>query len=280
MEDRLTRLLGDPIADAEDEAFVVFSQSIPSQALGIIDSKTSTVEVCVSGRDLTIHQSPGLLTSDRKSGTTGAVIWRVTPLFAEWLSPTNFLFRHDFLSSHSTVVELGAGVSGVVALTLGPLVRRYLATDQQYVLKLLKQNIAENTPVTSTKTGRTKHHKNREQHGGDHSSIQTLELDWELDSVQSLSTVDLVLACDTIYNESLIEPFNSTCAEICRLRSESQQEGRTICLVAQQLRSSDVFEMWLKSFQKQFKTWRIPNELLTESLRENTGFIIYMGILR
>jgi hypothetical protein len=174
------------------------------------------------------------------------------------------------------------------------LVTRYLATDQQYVLKILKQNIAENTPITTTKTGRTKHTKkgaSQVQRGRGHTSIQTLELDWELDSVQSLSTalhdeqyisskVDLVLACDCVYNEALIEPFNDTCAQICRIRSEAQQKGQTICLVAQQLRSSDVFETWLKSFQTRFMTWRIPNALLTQSLRENTGFVVYMGILR
>jgi hypothetical protein len=41
-----------------------------------------------------------------------------------------------------------------------------------------------------------------------------------------------------------------------------------------------VFETWLKSFQTRFMTWRIPNALLTQSLRENTGFVVYMGILR
>jgi hypothetical protein len=54
------------------EAFVVFSQAIPSQSLGFIDSKASTLDISVGGHDLTIHQSYGLLTSDRKTGTTGA----------------------------------------------------------------------------------------------------------------------------------------------------------------------------------------------------------------
>jgi hypothetical protein len=54
------------------EAFVVFSQDIPSQSLGFIDSQASTLEISVAGYDLVIHQSPGLLNSNRKEGTTGA----------------------------------------------------------------------------------------------------------------------------------------------------------------------------------------------------------------
>jgi hypothetical protein len=51
---------------------VVFSQEIPSQSLGFIDAHASTLEISVAGYDLTIHQSPGLLNSTRKEGTTGA----------------------------------------------------------------------------------------------------------------------------------------------------------------------------------------------------------------
>jgi hypothetical protein len=54
------------------EAFVIFSQALPSQSLGFIDAHTETLELSVAGCDLVIQQSRGLLTSDRKAGTTGA----------------------------------------------------------------------------------------------------------------------------------------------------------------------------------------------------------------
>jgi hypothetical protein len=54
------------------EAFIIFSQDIPSQSLGFIDSAAATLDVSVAGHDLVIQQSRGLLTSDRKTGTTGA----------------------------------------------------------------------------------------------------------------------------------------------------------------------------------------------------------------
>ncbi|KAI1535856.1 hypothetical protein A1F96_00968 [Pyrenophora tritici-repentis] len=69
----LTEILGsEPVLDPEEEAFIIFSQAIPSQSLGFIDSQAATLEVSVAGHDLVIHQSRGLLTSDRKAGTTGA----------------------------------------------------------------------------------------------------------------------------------------------------------------------------------------------------------------
>ncbi|PSN69307.1 hypothetical protein BS50DRAFT_490475, partial [Corynespora cassiicola Philippines] len=265
------------------EAFVVFSQTIPSQSLGFIVSKTPVIELSVAGRDLSIHQSRELLTSDRKQGTTGAVVWKVTPLFAEWIASPNFLFQAGYLSPSSTALELGAGVSGVVALTLGPKLRRYIATDQDYVIRLLKHNIAENLPAASAEA-RKKHpaRPKRPQPAVRQGTpnIETLELDWELDSVASHEGVDVIIACDCIYNDALIEPINSTFANICRLRSAGPNRKPTLCIIAQQLRAPDVFESWLKSFHRLFHVWQVPDELLAEPLRENTGFIVHVGYLR
>jgi hypothetical protein len=212
----------------------------------------------------------------------------VTPLFASWVSSPNFLSKLGFLGPSTVAIELGAGVSGIVALTLAPLIRRYVATDQDYVLKLLKQNITDNLPVTNTKKSKTKK-KASHPVAEEKSNIETLELDWELNSVSSLPSqlgldesagFDLIIACDCIYNESLIEPLNNTCAQICKLRSHEDQSNSTICLVAQQLRSHDVFEAWYKSFHALFHVWQVPDALLTTPLRENSGFIVHIGVVR
>ncbi|USP73486.1 hypothetical protein yc1106_00760 [Curvularia clavata] len=247
-----------PCSSNHAEAFVVFSQDIPSQSLGFFDSKAATLEFNVAGHDLVIHHSKGLLTSDRKAGTTGAAIWKVTPLFANWISsPTNFLITSSLLRPDSTVLELGAGVSGIVALSLGPRVGRYIATDQAYVLKLLRQNIAENLGTVFSQPRKGKNSKGGSKGGGNADNamsvedrITTMELDWETDSVSHLPPVDLIVSCDCVYNEALIEPLNSTCAAICRLREDEKKP--TLCLIAQQLRSPDVFETWLKSFHDKF----------------------------
>lgn len=54
------------------EYFTVFSEDIPSQSLGGIDPRATSIEVSINGLDLTIHQSPTILNSSRSGGTTGA----------------------------------------------------------------------------------------------------------------------------------------------------------------------------------------------------------------
>jgi hypothetical protein len=54
------------------ESFLLFAQDIPTNNLGMIDSRAQSVEVSVHGNEYTIHQSPALLSGHRAGGTTGA----------------------------------------------------------------------------------------------------------------------------------------------------------------------------------------------------------------
>ncbi|KAA6414622.1 MAG: hypothetical protein FRX48_01372 [Lasallia pustulata] len=263
----LLGLMGDEVTDADEESFLLFSQDLPSQDLGFVDAKASTLELTVASKDMTIHQSPPLLSSNRGGGTTGAVIWRVTPLFAEWISsPTNILFRQRVLTQDSVVLELGCGISGIVALTLLPRVKRYLATDQGYVLKLLNENLAENTTATQSSAkpahqssghaGRTKPRPIQIPRAS--RAVETMALDWELDSLAALPGL----------------------LKVGSVHQSAASSGKpTLCIVAQQLRSPTVFHCWLSEFQKAFNVWRVPDELLTEDLKENSGFVMHVGLL-
>ena len=105
LEDLLSSL-GEDICDPEEECFLLFSREITSQDLGFLDAKATSLEITVSGRDLDIRQSPTLLSSNREGGTTGAVVWKITPLFAQWItSDSNILFRSSVLDETSTVLE-------------------------------------------------------------------------------------------------------------------------------------------------------------------------------
>ncbi|OCL13560.1 hypothetical protein AOQ84DRAFT_310376 [Glonium stellatum] len=301
--DELLGTLGEQVADPEEEAFLIFSQSIPSQSLGFVDAKEPLLDITVAGRDFSIHQSPTLLSSNRKEGTTGAVVWKVTPLFAEWIASQNVLMQHGILAHDSVVLELGCGVSGIVALALAPRIKKYVATDQDYVLKLLRQNVTNNMLKNSQRTSRktkqpnSKHEKASATYADENTSnIDFLVLDWELNSVSTLPSflgqnqsnspeshrygVDVLIACDCIYNDALIEPFVTTCAHICGLRTADSKHRPTVCIVAQQLRSAEVFESWLTAFHRSFHVWRVPDELLTDPLKENSGFVIHIGFLR
>ena len=288
----LISALGEEINDPEEETFLLFSQDLPSQNLGFVDAKCTSLDITISGRDFNIIQSPGLLSSNRAEGTTGAVVWKITPLFAEWIAlKENVLFQSTVLDRQSTVLELGCGISGIVAISSSPRVGKYVATDQEYVFKWLKPNIQNNIPKTKS-SDKIKQHGKVTHSNAISNNILIMTLDWESSSVSDLpkmmgvnsadnvQSINAVVACDCIYNEALIEPMVRTCAEICQLPDASSTGKATVCIIAQQLRSDVVFEAWLSAFHKIFKTWRVPDDLLIKGLREGSGFVIHMGILR
>lgn len=222
------------------------------------------------------------------------MVWKITPLIATWLSsPANILSRYNLLNSEATVLELGCGISGIIGLALGPQVRSYVLTDQSYVMKLLLDNLDKNARQSShssrrkpqpTRAGK----KGRSEDVTSHDSNPIAKvLDWEEDQVscalvgvEGKDSFDLVIACDCIYNDALIEPLVRTCVDTCNLRSSSDGENPTLVIVAQQLRSAEVFEGWLREFCSYFRAWRLPDEALLEGLRSNSGFVVHVGVLR
>ncbi|KAL2754402.1 hypothetical protein ACRALDRAFT_1070203 [Sodiomyces alcalophilus JCM 7366] len=312
------------VLDPEEETFDLFSRPIPSQNLGFIDPKAQSLDVSVpispgshstdqgskgaaargaeATLDFTIHQSPAILSSDRAGGTTGAVLWKITPLFAGWLASP---LAQPFLPSPASILELGCGISALTALAAAPRVQRYVLTDQPYVSKLVHMNLDENRPSPfSSSSGRRRKTKGsgsapaakgQGQRAGGGGEIHFVPLDWELDQVTPALTCspdtrsfDAVVACDCVYNEALVGPFVQTCADACRLRlgeTEEDQAGETsaepcVCIVAQQLRAPEVFEAWLKAFHARFRVWRVPDSMLTEGLRLGSGFVVHVGALR
>jgi hypothetical protein len=278
------------------ETYELFSKEPPSGNLGFVDPKAKTLQLTVAGHDLTIHQSPTALSSNRAGGTTGAVLWKITPVFAEWMSrPENLFFASGVLSSQSSVIELGCGIAALNGLVLAPKVCRYVLTDQPYVAKLVEQNIEENFGVLSSKPAsgvRGSKTLGRKMKGGAHDYPTPLltfrELDWETDGVDpsltggdALRSFDAIIACDCIYNEALIEPFVQTCADICRLRVvDHAGMPPTLCIVGQQLRDADVFETFMNRFSRDFDIWRVPESRLVEGLRSNSGFVVHVGRLK
>ncbi|KAK2759348.1 hypothetical protein FQN54_002826 [Arachnomyces sp. PD_36] len=339
--------IGEKVDDFEEETFLLFSQEIPSQNLGFIDSKSSTVDVTIHGHDISIKQSPSVLTSTRAGGTTGAVLWKITPLIATWLTSKalNPLWASSILTPTSTVVELGCGISGLIPICLAPLVGHYIATDQEYVQRLVGENLAANEGVeVGAGAGvKTQGGKKGQQHGSKSrqgrksaaagqdrnsssrgrkpttnnpsssgsgggsgsgsSNITFIPLDWEHDDPSTLQSLipkkssppptqeesnretdeeatgfPLLLACDCIYNTTLIPPLIRTIADLSRLRPPYQPTSTpnsslppTVSIVAQQLRSPDVFERWLREAMGCFYVWRVRDEVLIEGLREGRG---------
>jgi hypothetical protein len=217
-------------------------------------------------------------------------------MFASWLaSPTNILFRTGVLSSSSTILELGCGVSALVGIALGPLVSRYVLSDQPYVARFVEQNLEQNrrAPVGRQPAGKRGKGKGTSSPSGTGAggSIAFHPLDWEADTPTAELTgrgpaarsFDLVLGCDCVFNEALVPPFVQTCLDACRLRSAADDESLPpcVCLVAQQLRSPEVFETWLREFcARGFRVWRVPDAELPVGLRSDMGFVVHVGVLK
>ena len=268
-------------SDTLEETFLLFSNQLPSYNLGYTDPKATELTVQVGDRDVEILQSPGLLMSNRDAGTTGAVLWKVSPLVAAWLvAISGPLWRAGILHPRANVVELGCGIAGILGLSLSPLVSTYLLTDQEYVMKILKENVALNQSLAKLKKrGR----KKDQQDDAISPRLRTLTLDWETDSATNVQhalgpdqSIDLVVACDCIYNDFLIKPFVGTCADLCKKRSSGKVP---VLLVAQQLRSEEIFEEWLQATMQLFHVWRVPNDSLNKELQDGSGYTLHLAIL-
>ncbi len=66
------------------------------------------------------------------------MLWKITPLIAEWLaSLPHCLKSAGVLHGDAVIVELGCGTTGLIGIIMAPLVTSYLLTDQAYVIKTL-----------------------------------------------------------------------------------------------------------------------------------------------
>ena len=256
----------------------------------MVDPTAEELELSIGNRDFTIRQSPGVLQSNREGGTTGAVVWRACVRFAEWIgSPHNVLFKQGILGPESIVLELGTGISALIPLMISSRVKKVIATDQRYALKLLQENMDANQSVIKSIASNRKAHAIQ----SNPNSIDVVALDWETDDTVSFLRshrievgVDAILACDCIFNYALITPLVQTCVEMCRARTSpgSVDDGvhprPTRCIITQQLRHPEVFEQWLGAFMESFHAWRVPSDLLSDGMKEGSAFVMHVGILR
>lgn len=255
----------------------------------MVDPTTPLLEVSVAGRDFELAQSPGVLQSSRGGGTTGAAVWKSSVLLAEWMAwPQNPLFATGAIE---TVIELGSGISGLVPLIVARKVRKVVATDQAYVLKTLQANIAANATGLASKQKRKSRQTNATEPKQRQSNIEAFALDWENDDVASVLSangieggMDVIIACDCVYNYALIDPLVQTCTDICKMRlheaDESSPTQHTVCVIAQQRRQPEVFEQWLETFHRSFRVWRVSDDMLSEGLKTGSGFVVHVGVLR
>lgn len=156
-----------------------------------------------------------------------------------YFPPPSPLFDAAALGS-ATVLELGAG-TGVLAALLAPLCGRYIATDQEDNLRLVRRNVLGNAGAVKAKGSGSAH------------VAEVDELDWvEVSAARERArargtshtldmTPDLVLAVDCIYNEHLVRPLVDTLSVACARGA--------VALVVVELRSSEVVRLMSETRQ-------------------------------
>lgn len=187
-------------------------------------------------------------------------------------------------------MELGCGLTGLIGRVLSQSVQRYILTDQPSIVRHLKSNLLEGSP--HEKTAGTKSKKKSATSTGKQTVLEVMALDWEKDAASNLKAglsddakIDLLILCDCVYNEYLVKPLVQTCVDTCRLGWGGDGDGYgdgnpTVVLVAQQLRSDAILELFLETMIKEFEVWRVPEERITTDLGPNSGYAVHLAILR
>lgn len=306
---RTEEITEDRISDHVYELFSSHTRrSANAQSLGFVNSGTDHVTFShdASGTEIDLHQSTAILNSSAAS-TTGAVLWKVSPIFASWVldcsgvltnsnkktskrakkgGSSSFAYNTPSPASlactpklfgpgnSSSVLELGCGATGLLACVFAPLVKTYVATDQTHLLKLTKRNIEANLSHYQSSTVPNSQPSNKAKY-----RLECMELDWEepeeswndiKDDVFEGKYPDLVIACDTIYNEYLIDPFVET------LKLVSGPE--TVVMVAQQLRLSDIFETFMTALvEAGLRVFAVPEHLMGEDFAQGYSLHLTMN---
>ncbi|KAI5816841.1 hypothetical protein BZA77DRAFT_311139 [Pyronema omphalodes] len=283
-----------PVEDAYEETMDLASAcSGRSRSLGMHSPTAASVTLEIPPFTLTVQQSPTLLNAKLASGTTGAVLWNLTPRFARWLVSSPH--ARALIPETAKVLELGCGATSVLAATLGRTVAGYIQSDMGYTLKLAAANLEENLKENGTgDSSRKKGGKGKKGPVGSSSSsqlgvnrgesIKSIVLDWQEDDLASHPEIKAlagedgltaVIACDCVYNEVLVPPFLDTLEAAARLGN-----GNAIVMVATEIRSPDVQEIFLEGFMKRFEVYRVNDRYLGDELKVEDGIVIHVGVLR
>lgn len=220
--------------DIEYHIYELYSENVESgQDLGYINRTSNQIEISLekSGIDLTILQSISQLSSPGSS--TGFVCWNTSAKLADWILADDTCPFKDL--DDKVILELGAGVGGICGNVLSQSCRKYVCSDQKPVLKLLRQNVQN-------------------------SNVDVIEFDWEhieqgvynFDQI-SCEKPDLILACDTIYNEYLVPYFLDAL--------DAMMTNESICIVGVQLRDDITLNTFLSKTVERFKLYTIEFEI-------------------
>lgn len=245
------------------------------QHLGYVDKSTDKLHLSLptSGDELTITQSRSSL-SGQEALSTGFVCWQSVSFLADWILGDQRCPFYKYFKGEPklNVLELGTGVSAVLATLLGPRSRHYVATDQKHILKLMKKNFVDNVALSKFSSSTIEWLQIEDT--GDWPKVDIVECDWEaphhgIDRCRDLmgqDFPDFIIATDTVYNEYLVPFFVQVLS--------TMMGPHTGALVVVQLRDEAITAKFVEEVATQkMKLFTIKDELLSEDLIK--GFGVY-----
>lgn len=240
----------------------------------------TATEFAMSTLEISVVQSMSLLNSRTESSTTGAMLWRVSVVFAEWFYQ-HFYYpsKSKLLEDRFDVIELGCGAAALLPIALGssPRIKTYIATDQPHIARLAQHNVQRHYTETLGISAPDNIHvvdydwEEAEQDCSNIANLLKKSKDDGEDEAKERDNGLLVLACDTIYNEYLISHFLDALIRACQLSNNQPAH----VLVAQQVRDPVIMESFLTQFVEcpQFKVWSIPDSCLSAEFKH--GFVLH-----
>lgn len=258
------------VDDASEELFRAYSArtALPAQVINnLVDQQRRTLEVELPvpgdpSRTRTFEFAQGTQLLSRL-GTTGSVLWDSSVILASLLA-----YFPSLITDAATIVELGCGIGllGAYCSHL-PGCGRLILTDGDFdVLRMAKANIERNLPSLPTK-------------GQKRQSVPLIEhvqLDWSDPLPRDLlsSPANLILAADVLYNEHIVPHFLSCLEGLSR-------PNMTPWILAQELRSETVHELFLEGALEKFDIWRFDADMVPSSKGDKTIFspryVVYFG---
>ncbi|CAI4046194.1 hypothetical protein SKDZ_12G1820 [Saccharomyces kudriavzevii ZP591] len=290
-------------------------------------NKTGLIEedlgVAVDSYHVSIEQSISSLHSsrDNDNSTTGYVVWSTTPFFINWLlysgsaAPFRLGTQVEVVNGSSCeghtlelpklinlsgtdrskrgILELGAGISGILPVILGNFVDVYVSTDQRGILNKLKHNIRENlsqltrrqcvsrTLQSGVQTFKPIDATTVEPPPKPTLSLEATAFDWEkinlqdekthtlhpeLSLIGETSTSVYVIAMDVIYNEYLIDPFLKTLVQL-KHWFQTIYSLKFHAIVGIHLRSQEVTTLFLEKaiIENRLTLYDIVDQAIQES---------------
>ena len=142
----------------------------------------------------------------------------------------------------ATNLSLRRAGTGLLALALSPLVRKYTATDIAALIPLLRKNVRSAASASVTVTA----------------------LDWTLPALRQVDSdvrgpdhaPDVLLAVDCIYHPALVRPLLTTLTALA-------MPQRTAAIVVAELRAEDVLREFLREWiALGWRVWSVGEDLL------------------